>query len=96
MGFAKYLEDNYEMFLDRIEGQGDTQISIPSTMVSINVTPVVRIIKTPTDMDKLVKCKDCEEYFVLKAGERRFFKKNNLCEPKRCKKCRDVKRQKAS
>ncbi len=44
-------------------------------------------------MDKTIKCMDCGEDFTLTAGEIDFFQKKGFTEPKRCKKCRAIKKQ---
>lgn len=39
--------------------------------------------------DKLLKCCDCESFFVFSAGEQEFFSVRGLMnEPKRCPNCR--------
>ena len=45
--------------------------------------------------DKIIRCADCGNNFVLTAGEQAFFnsKRPPLSEPKRCKACRDYRRQ---
>ena len=35
------------------------------------------------------KCKDCGMHYVFPVAERRYFEKNNLPIPKRCKCCRE-------
>lgn len=42
--------------------------------------------------DKTINCADCGTDFILSASEQEFFKARGLHEPKRCKKCRDLKR----
>jgi len=45
--------------------------------------------------DKTLICADCGKRFVFSAGEQAFFfgKRPPLAEPKRCKACRDYRRQ---
>lgn len=44
--------------------------------------------------DKTLVCKDCGQEFVFTAGEQAFYKEKGLDnEPKRCKECRDKKKQ---
>ena len=45
--------------------------------------------------DKIIRCVDCGNDFVFTAGEQAFFngKRPPLSEPKRCKACRDHRRQ---
>ncbi len=43
--------------------------------------------------DKTLVCKDCGAEFVFTAGEQEFFAERGFVnEPKRCKSCRDAKR----
>lgn len=43
--------------------------------------------------DKTINCVDCNEQFVFTKNEQDFFKSKNLTEPKRCAKCRKLKKQ---
>jgi hypothetical protein len=38
------------------------------------------------------KCKDCGKTFKIAPGEQRFYQKNNLELPARCKSCRDARK----
>jgi hypothetical protein len=42
--------------------------------------------------DKTLTCVDCDGEFEFTAGEQRFFASRELSEPKRCPRCRDVRR----
>jgi len=44
--------------------------------------------------DKTIKCKDCGEDFILTVGEQEFYIKTGMNEPKRCKRCRDARKNK--
>lgn len=45
--------------------------------------------------DKTLKCVDCGKEFVFTANEQEFYKEKGFTnEPKRCKECRDAKKQK--
>jgi len=44
--------------------------------------------------DKTIKCIDCGEEFIFTANEQRFYQEKGFTnEPKRCKSCRDKKKQ---
>lgn len=43
--------------------------------------------------DKLLTCCDCGADFLFTIGEQIFFASKQLSEPKRCKACRQVRRQ---
>jgi hypothetical protein len=45
-------------------------------------------------MSTTIKCKECKDEFTISDREEDFYKNRNLSLPKRCKKCRDKKRQK--
>lgn len=36
----------------------------------------------------LVKCRDCNRYFLLPKSEKKWFEERNLVAPKRCPRCR--------
>ena len=39
-------------------------------------------------MNKIIKCQDCGEEFVFTENEQRFYEEKGFPEPKRCKFCR--------
>ncbi len=44
--------------------------------------------------DKTLVCQDCGKEFIFTAGEQAFYKEKGLDnEPKRCKECRDARKQ---
>jgi hypothetical protein len=43
--------------------------------------------------DKEITCKDCGTPFLFTARDQAFFEQNGFTEPKRCKPCREVKKQ---
>ena len=98
MGLAKYFEDNYEMYLERTDEHQKNDV-IAGTTISINITPVVRLVNnsnTLINTDKKIRCKECGDFFNLTVGEQKFYQKHNLCNPKRCKRCREIRKSKAS
>ena len=42
--------------------------------------------------DKTITCRDCGKEFTFTAGEQEFYAERNMSEPKRCKACRDAKK----
>jgi len=42
---------------------------------------------------KWIVCVDCESKFEFTEGEQEFYRERSFQEPKRCKKCRVVRRQ---
>jgi hypothetical protein len=44
------------------------------------------------DMTISRKCKDCGKPFAIAPSEQRFYQKNNLALPARCKSCRDARK----
>jgi hypothetical protein len=43
--------------------------------------------------DKILQCCDCGQDFVFTAGEQAYYWSKGLSEPKRDKKCRELRRQ---
>ena len=43
--------------------------------------------------DRLMACIDCGENFILSAEEQAFFKERGYEQPKRCKPCRQAKKE---
>lgn len=43
--------------------------------------------------DKTMPCLDCKGEFIWTAGEQKFFATKGFSAPKRCKPCRDAKKQ---
>ncbi len=49
-----------------------------------------------SDVDKVIKCRDCGEEFVFTAGEQAFYRERGFQhEPTRCRRCRDAKKMSA-
>lgn len=42
--------------------------------------------------DKTLKCADCKETFVFTGKDQKFFQSKGFESPKRCKKCRDLRK----
>lgn len=43
--------------------------------------------------DLKLQCKDCQAEFIFTEKEQAYFQKKGLHQPKRCKACRDMRRQ---
>lgn len=43
--------------------------------------------------DKNIECVDCGKPFVFTVRDQEFFKSKSFSEPKRCRPCRDLKKQ---
>lgn len=43
--------------------------------------------------DVILVCKDCSSEFVFTVGEQEFYAQNQFNEPKRCKECRNARKQ---
>lgn len=98
MGFAKYFEDNYDIYLERTERARDYDLATEAE-ISISISPFVRVVKNSAlhiNTDERIICKECGASFVFTVGEQKFYEKHNLCSPKRCRRCRDLRRKKAS
>lgn len=45
------------------------------------------------DSEKLLECTDCKRQFLFTLDEQQFYAKNNLLSPKRCRVCRNKKKE---
>ena len=45
-------------------------------------------------MDKTIKCQDCGKEFVFTEREQEFYTEKGFEPPKRCKSCRDARKNK--
>jgi len=97
MGLAKYFEDNYEIFLERIEQNKKHKISYiemsRSTKISNKLVPngvKVAPKEKNENKDKKLHCRDCGKEFVFSIGEQRFYEMKGFHQPKRCKSCREI------
>lgn len=43
--------------------------------------------------DRELTCVDCKQTFTFTAGEQQFFSEKGLSDPKRCKPCRQAKKE---
>lgn len=67
-----------------LETEGEAEMSKPVVDTPIPLVSQERV------------CVDCLNLFVLSAGERRFYARKGLTEPKRCVECRKAKRDQPS
>lgn len=44
--------------------------------------------------DKTIKCKECGYEFVLTVDDQKWYEEKGFTEPKRCKQCRRLRREK--
>lgn len=44
-------------------------------------------------VERTIKCRDCGEEFVWTVGEQEFYAQKEFVPPVRCKKCRQLKKQ---
>ena len=45
--------------------------------------------------DRYIKCVDCNTEFIFTSSEQGFFQQKGFNDPKRCKPCRDERKQRA-
>jgi Probable zinc-ribbon domain len=43
--------------------------------------------------DQTLQCSDCKKPFIFTAGEQAFFTEKGFAPPRRCKGCRDIRKQ---
>ena len=51
------------------------------------------IMKGVTMEEKIIVCKDCGKEFVFTVGEQEFYKQHGFSEPKRCRDCRQKRKE---
>ena len=93
MGFAKYAEDNIKIMEERLSLRWE---DAPNCQTIINTVCVAaQIVKIPSRKKKAkkIECCECGEEFIFTGGEQRFYKQHNLSEPKRCRKCRETRKE---
>jgi len=44
--------------------------------------------------DREIECADCKDMFIFSGGEQEFYKKRGFQDPKRCKDCRQLRKEK--
>ena len=105
MGWAKYFEDDFEIMSERRQKmtQESLQIAEKTNEYEVRIITIPCVIhkaiggsNSKNDCagkdyeDKYIICKDCGKKFLFSAQEKERFDKKGWVEPKRCKKCRDV------
>ena len=99
MGYGKHFEDDFEIAEERHmlhrEEVETPPIRLTQTIRSVlRITPIVKApvvtetVKRQKRKGKQIVCCDCGATFRFGGGERIFFEKNKLTEPKRCPDCR--------
>jgi len=104
MGWPKYAEDNREIMLERLDllenRKHKTEIktscnnSLPLKKISgkgTNGPTICTVNEPPTFEDKYIICMDCGRKFLFSAQTQKLYKSMGWDNPKRCKKCRDLK-----
>lgn len=55
---------------------------------------MLKILKGELEMTEKNICKECGEEFLISEGEKLFYDERELAYPKRCKSCRQAKKEK--
>ncbi len=103
MGWAKFVEDNMEMWEerfyrplneDRYQKEAVVQVCaiLPLVSPTIEVKVTVNPAKSTCKQDRQIICKDCGNEFVFSGGEQAYFEIKGYSPPKRCKKCREIRK----
>lgn len=98
MGWAKYTEDNKEIYYERIDQikeykRRDIITEIHSMAYSTGVSVKCSSVEEKTVFnnkykDKNLYCRNCEKEFVFSVGEQQFYEKKAFQLPKHCRACR--------
>ena len=105
MGYGKHFEDDFEIAEERPmlhrEEVETPPIRLTQTIRSVlRITPIVKApvvtetVKRQKRKNKRIVCYDCGATFRFGEGERAYFEKNKLTEPKRCPDCRRKRKEK--
>lgn len=105
MGWAKYAEDNMEMWEercyrpineDRYPRDAIIQVRaiLPVVALPVGVNVKVTQEKDAAKSGRTLKCKDCGRKFVFTERDQAFYEIMGYCPPKRCKKCRALNKAK--
>ena len=89
MANAKFFEDNMEIIEERMRAKAEKEELEKrerKARSAININPAERIVFRGL-------CKDCGREYTITAGEARFYARNVLYLPKRCKSCRAINKQ---
>ena len=95
MGWAKYAEDNLEIFYERQASMGERWQQIISDLPlkktsSITSQPVTSSADEPTEKgDRYIICRDCGRKILFSVRDQLFYEKKGWNPPKRCKSCRE-------
>ena len=106
MGWAKYFEDDMDFMFERQRRMWDrvheaaTEITCTGTLPLTKFIVVVENKVAPSKEigrkayeDKSIVCRDCGHAFIFSVKAQKHYSKKQWCAPKRCKSCRDAKRE---
>lgn len=100
MALAKYAEDNYEIYLERM---ADIEYRKNETSENYNLmyrtnkslpSPTISVIRSEQENDPTALyqdihliCRDCGKEFLFTVQQQVKYAQNGYREPKRCKRC---------
>ena len=99
MGFAKYFEDNMEVIEERLMLRQQSIETIPSsnlcqaTCIIKNQPEHMQSRKKTKKKTKLIICCDCGSSIIFTGGEQKYYEQHHLCEPRRCARCRNSRKE---
>lgn len=94
MGWAKYMEDNFEIINERL--QWAKEMSSSSTEQTVlkadnrSMSATVTEKKAPKRKEKCIICKECGKSIIFSVRDQLFYEKKGWDPPKRCKSCREL------
>ncbi len=97
MGWAKYYEDNVEIFLDRqdlrqdhLKERRERRMADPAPLpVSHSLEKRNQRAGKPIRKDEIICCADCGKKILFPVSRQLEYERKGWDPPKRCKKCRD-------
>ena len=102
MGMAKHYEDDMKIREERfILMQDDEHKPIYRRRTTVKTTYIKIeevIVKTPQRKkqkrkNKKILCCECNAAFLFTGGEQKYYEKHKFSEPKRCKTCRQQRKE---
>lgn len=103
MGWAKYNEDDTEIYyermvqresIDKIKTYDFTYSSIVlSATKNVNCTEKKSATHKDTFKNRKIICKDCGKEFIFTEKQQKQFKELGFKDPKRCKHCREIRKK---
>lgn len=101
MGLAKYYEDNYNLWSNRLfpmsKRKCESEVIFPRSTQYIPSWLITSIEQEELEMpiryeDRHIMCRTCGKKFLFSARSQKFFDSKGWEDPRRCKHCREARK----